>query len=79
MVRFCSFAFRSINANGVGWNYSPTSKGNEAISLAFQDIDIELFSPAFLMPETIPTATFANGTSGPTNETTLGMHNGKGV
>jgi hypothetical protein len=79
MVRFCSFAFRSTNANSVGWNYSPTSKDNEAVSLAFQDIDVDLFSPAFLRPETISTATFANGTSGPTNETTLGTHNGTGI
>ena len=57
----------------IGWNYSPISKDNEAISLAYQDVDVDLFFPAFLRPETIPTETFANGTSGPTNETTLGM------
>ena len=62
-----------ISPNIIGWNYSPISKDNEAISLAYQDVDVELFSPAFLRPETIPTETFANGTSGPTNETTLGM------
>jgi len=72
-VRFLSIACQVINSNIVGWNYSPTSKDNEAISLAYQDVDVELFSPAFLRPETIPTETFANGTSGPTNETTLGM------
>jgi hypothetical protein len=79
MVRFCSFALRSTNANNLGWNYSPTSKDNEAKSLAFQDIDVELFSPAFLRPETIPTATFTNGTSCPTNETTLGVHSSTDV
>lgn len=42
------------------------------MSQAYQDVDVELYSPAFLRPETIPAETFANGTSGPTNETTLG-------
>ena len=72
-VRFHSIACQVISPNIIGWNYSPISKDNEAISLAYQDVDVELFSPAFLRPETIPTETFANGTSGPTNETTLGM------
>jgi len=72
------FASRSITyetrcSDFIGWNYSPTSKDNEAISRAYQDVDVELFSPAFLRPETIPVETFVNGTSGPTNETTLGM------
>jgi hypothetical protein len=57
----------------MGRNYSPISKDNEAISLAYQDVDVEPFSPAFFRPETIPTETFASGTSGPTNETTLGI------
>jgi hypothetical protein len=56
----------------IGWNYSPTSKDNDAISQAYQDVDVELHSPAFLRPDTIPTETFSNGTSGPTNETVLG-------
>lgn len=73
-VRYHSVAchFSNPNITCIGWNYSPISKDNEAISLAYQDVDVELFSPAFLRPETIPTETFANGTSGPTNETTLG-------
>lgn len=72
-VRFHSIACQIIGPNNIGWNFSPISKDNEAISLAYQDVDVELFSPAFVRPETIPTETFANGTSGPTNETTLGM------
>ena len=72
-VRFHSVACKLLVLTFLGWNYSPISKDNEAISLAYQDVDVEIFSPAFLRPETVPTETFANGTSGPTNETTLGM------
>lgn len=73
-VRTSSIYLRQIGSDTIGWNYSPTSKDNEAISLAYQDVDVELFSPAFLRPETVPVETFANGTSGPTNETTLGTY-----
>jgi len=38
---------------------------NEAISRNYPDVDIQLLSPAFLNPESIP-AGFSNGTSGPT-------------
>ena len=72
-VRVHSIVCQLTSPDIVGWNYSPISKDNEAISLAYQDVDVELLSPAFLRPETIPDDTFANGTSGPTNETTLGM------
>jgi hypothetical protein len=48
-----------------GDNYTPVNKDDEAISRNYPDIDIDLLSPAFLNPETIP-AGFANGTSGPT-------------
>jgi hypothetical protein len=74
MVRFSCF-FQHSSTDVLGWNYSPINKDNEAVSSAYQDVDVELFSPAFLTPETIPYGTFANGTSGPTNETTLGIYN----
>lgn len=48
-----------------GDNYTPVNKDDEAISRNYPDIDIDLLSPAFLNPETVP-AGFANGTSGPT-------------
>lgn len=48
-----------------GDNYTPVNKDDEAISQNYPDIDIDLLSPAFLNPETIP-AGFANGTFGPT-------------
>lgn len=55
----------------LGWNHAPVERDNEAISRNYQDVDIELLSPAFLNPETIPDG-FANGTSGPTDDATLG-------
>ena len=48
-----------------GDNYTPVNKDDEAISRNYPDIDIDLLSPAFLNPETIPEG-FANGTAGPT-------------
>lgn len=48
-----------------GDNYTPVNKDDEAISRNYPDIDIDLLSPAFLNPETVPPG-FANGTSGPT-------------
>ncbi|KAF4990451.1 hypothetical protein FDECE_14392 [Fusarium decemcellulare] len=53
-----------------GWNYSPTSKDNEAVSRNYQNIDIELLSPAFLDPKSVPEG-FKNGTAGPTDDDTL--------
>ena len=48
-----------------GNNYNEVEKDDEAISRNYPDIDIDLLSPAFLSPETVP-AGFANGTAGPT-------------
>jgi hypothetical protein len=45
---------------------------NEQAAANFPDVEgIELLSPAFLYPESVP-AGFANGTSGPTDEATMG-------
>lgn len=43
----------------------------ENIFHLFQDIDLELYSPIFTMPETVP-AGFANGTAGPTPQAVMG-------
>ncbi|KAK1978690.1 carboxypeptidase [Colletotrichum cereale] len=44
---------------------------SEAVAANFPEVeDVELFSPAFANPESVPSG-FANGTSGPTNEATL--------
>ncbi|KAM0276534.1 hypothetical protein ACHAQH_006635 [Verticillium albo-atrum] len=54
----------------LGWNHAPVQKDNDAVSKNYEDVDIELLSPAFLNPETIPDG-FANGTAGPTDDATL--------
>lgn len=55
-----------------GDNYTPVNKDDDAIARNFPDIDIDLLSPAFLNPETIPEG-FANGTSGPTPDYVMRM------
>lgn len=59
----------SVLAQGIeptyGDNYTPVVKDSEAVARNYPDVDIDLLSPAFLNPETIPEG-FANGTSGPT-------------
>lgn len=47
-------------------------KDSDAASAHFKDLDgIELYSPAFVTPDSVP-AQFENGTSGPTNGATMG-------
>ena len=59
----------SVLAQGItptyGDNYTPVVKDSDAVARNYPDVDIDLLSPAFLNPETIPEG-FANGTSGPT-------------
>jgi hypothetical protein len=64
----------AVHAQGSAGSASRTTYGNndlaidfddEAISRNFQDVDIQLLSPAFTNPESVP-AGFSNGTSGPT-------------
>lgn len=55
----------------LGWNHAPVEKDNDAVSKNYPEVDVELLSPAFLNPETVPEG-FANGTSGPTDDATLG-------
>jgi hypothetical protein len=44
---------------------------NDLISRNYQDVDIQLLSPAFTNPESIPPG-FSNGTSGPTPDHEMG-------
>jgi hypothetical protein len=55
-----------------GDNDTPVSKDDDAIARNFPDIDVDLLSPAFLNPETVPEG-FANGTSGPTPDFVMSM------
>ena len=52
-------------------NQSPTVVDTPQVAANFPDVDVELLSPAFINPGGVP-ATFANGTSGPTPQNTLG-------
>lgn len=81
-VQLALYCFAGVtNAQGSAGSVSRTTYGNnaltvdfdnEAISRNYQDVDIQLLSPAFLSPETIPVG-FGNGTSGPTPLHELGM------
>lgn len=45
---------------------------SEQVAANFPEVeDVELYSPAFANPDSVP-GSFANGTSGPTDEATLG-------
>lgn len=72
-LALCCFA-GAVHAQGSAGSASRTTYGNndlavdfdnEAISRNYQDVDIQLLSPAFINPESVP-AGFSNGTSGPT-------------
>lgn len=54
-----------------GENWLPTVKDSELVAKNFPDVDIELLSPAFLDPQSVPTR-FTNGTEGPTDHVDLG-------
>lgn len=44
---------------------------NEAVSRNYADVDVQLLSPAFANPESVPVG-FSNGTSGPTPDHEMG-------
>ncbi|GJC79831.1 carboxypeptidase 2 [Colletotrichum liriopes] len=51
-------------------NQVPVTRDSELVSKLFPDVDVELLSPAFASPETVPEE-WSNGTSGPTDQDTL--------
>ncbi|WYZ41250.1 hypothetical protein EsH8_V_000145 [Colletotrichum jinshuiense] len=51
-------------------NQVPVSRDSELVSKLFPDVDVELLSPAFANPETVPGG-WSNGTAGPTDQDTL--------
>ncbi|KAK7994650.1 hypothetical protein PG991_016238 [Apiospora marii] len=53
-----------------GENWLPTVKDSELVAQNFPDVDIELLSPAFLDPQSVPSR-FSNGTEGPTGHSEL--------
>lgn len=52
-------------------NQVPVVRDGELVSKLFPDPDVELLSPAFADPGSVP-AGWGNGTSGPTDQKTLG-------
>ncbi|KAM5349905.1 hypothetical protein ACJ41O_006410 [Fusarium nematophilum] len=53
-----------------GFNHRDVVRDNDAVAKYYPDIGMELLSPAFLMPETVP-ETFHLGSTGPTDDLVL--------
>ncbi|OLN87055.1 Carboxypeptidase 2-like protein 2 [Colletotrichum chlorophyti] len=51
-------------------NQVPVTRDSELVSKLFPDVDVELLSPAFADPESVP-AGWSDGTTGPTDQDTL--------
>lgn len=67
----------SAQATKYGYNHVVVRRDTDAIAANFQDIEgVDLLSPAFLNPETIP-AGFSDGTKGPTDDDVLGKKDKK--
>jgi hypothetical protein len=62
----------SVSAQGLRYagNSVPTIQESEAVAANFPEPDVEVYSPAFLMPDTVPDE-FTNGTMGPTSQDVL--------
>ncbi|KAF4978532.1 hypothetical protein FZEAL_5104 [Fusarium zealandicum] len=58
------------NALQYGYNHIPLERNSELVAANFKNIDIDLYSPAFLNPEKILPG-FKNGTQGPTSQDDL--------
>ncbi|KAH7148180.1 hypothetical protein EDB81DRAFT_932491, partial [Dactylonectria macrodidyma] len=56
----------TINAFQYGYNHVPVQKNPDLIANNFKDVNVDLYSPAFLNPDGIQDG-FANGTQGPTS------------
>jgi hypothetical protein len=66
-------AVSAVNAFQYGYNHVPVRKDIPLVAANFKDVDIDLYAPAFLDPESIQ-AGFKNGTQGPTSHEDIGMH-----
>ncbi|KAK1711913.1 carboxypeptidase [Colletotrichum acutatum] len=61
----------SVQAAKYGYNHVTVRKDTDIVAANFKDIEgVDLLSPAFLTPETIP-AGFSDGTQGPTDDDLL--------
>jgi hypothetical protein len=66
-------ATSAANAFQYGYNHVTVRKDIPLVAANFKDVDIDLYSPAFLDPESRQ-AGFKNGTQGPTSHEDMGMH-----
>ncbi|UPK96953.1 hypothetical protein LCI18_007888 [Fusarium solani-melongenae] len=55
------------SATQYGYNHVPTQKNTDLVAANFKDVDIDLYSPAFLNPDKIQTG-FSEGTQGATSQ-----------
>lgn len=65
------YGARLVLAQGYADNQLPTIKDEPHVAANFPEVDIELFSPAFTQPDTVPSG-FKDGTASPTDQDTLG-------
>lgn len=71
-------AASAVNAFQYGYNHVTVRKDIPLVAANFKNVDINLYSPAFLDPESQQTG-FKNGTQGPTSHEDMGMHKSKHV
>lgn len=62
-----------VEAQRYAENQRSLVKDAPLVTAAFPDVDIEVLSPAFLNPETVPSG-FAENIAPPTDQETLGTH-----
>ena len=67
------YGLRALKAQRYAENQRSLVKDAPLVTAAFPDVDIEVLSPAFLNPETVPSG-FAENIAPPTDQETLGTH-----
>jgi hypothetical protein len=72
-ILFGISAASAVNAFQYGYNHVTVRKDIPLVAANFKDVDIDLYSPAFLDPESRHSG-FKNGTQGPTSHEDMGMH-----
>jgi hypothetical protein len=74
LTKFAGLALGLVklaSATKYGYNQRTVNRDSEIVEKAFPDVDVELYSPAFLTPE-IRLDGFKNGTQGPTTHEDVG-------
>ena len=61
------------SASKYGYNHVPVQKDSDIVASAFEDVDVELLSPAFVTPEIRPPG-FTEGTQGPSSQDDMGEY-----